>query len=116
MYQKTGPPRISGIHDEVRRPPLRVWTRRGFAPTLAGMDWLHSLRDLLKERLDAVADRDHYQRDPDGHLQRLQSVTTRLEESVQALPPDADPQLRHYLTRQSYVKAIDWLDQEITTP
>jgi hypothetical protein len=28
------------------------------------------------------------------------------------LGPSADPQLRHFLERQSYVKAIAWLDAQ----
>jgi hypothetical protein len=75
-----------------------------------------SLRDLIQERLDAVADRTHYERDPQSHLERLKSISVQLDSAVQELPADADPQLRHYLDRQSYLKAIAWLDQEIAAP
>jgi len=75
-----------------------------------------SLRDLIQERLDAVADRAHYERDPEGHLHRLKSISANVDKAVQELPADVDPQLRHYLQRQSYLKAIAWLDQEIVAP
>lgn len=68
------------------------------------------LRTLIQERLDTVADRTHYERDPAGHLDRLKSISSQLDSIIHALPPDTDPQLRHFLERQSYLKALDWLD------
>lgn len=79
------------------------------------MPW-KPLRDLIQERMDAVADRAHYERDPQGHLERLKSISARLDRAVQELPRDVDPQLHHYLTRQSYLKAITWLNQKIVAP
>lgn len=73
-------------------------------------DWT-PLQKLIQERLDVVADREHYTRDPDGHLDRLKSVSAALDALVSELPPEVDPQLRHYLERQSYLKALDWLSQ-----
>jgi hypothetical protein len=64
---------------------------------------------VLEERLRVVADRDFYQRDPAGHLAELQRVSEKLAEMVRQLPPTLDPMLRHYLERQSYVKAVEFL-------
>ncbi len=97
------------------------WTRAQSArwhlppPPMAPIDMtsLQSLRDLIQGRLDAVADRAHYERDPEEHLNRLKSISEQLDRAAQDLPADIDPQLRHYLDRQSYLKAIAWLDQEI---
>jgi hypothetical protein len=42
-------------------------------------------------------------------MQRLQEVSLRLEELEQRLPRSIDPQLRHFLQRRSYSKALDYL-------
>jgi len=69
-----------------------------------------ALRAALERRLEVVADRDFYARDPAGHLAALQAASTDVDRLVAALPADADPTLRHYLERQSYVKAVAWLE------
>ncbi len=76
------------------------------AKTMTGWD---SLQTLIRERLAVVADREHYSRDPAGHLERLKSASEKLESFVSALPADIDPELKHFLERQSYLKALDWL-------
>jgi hypothetical protein len=35
----------------------------------------------------------------------------RIEVLAGALPPETDPDLRHYLQRKSYAKARQWLEQ-----
>ena len=40
----------------------------------------------------------------------LKPLFARIESLSGQLPPDTDPQLRHYLTRQSYEKARFWLE------
>ncbi|MFZ4599267.1 MAG: hypothetical protein ACOYNN_11530 [Terrimicrobiaceae bacterium] len=39
----------------------------------------------------------------------LHVAAARLDALIVALPPGTDPTLRHYLERQSYTKALDWL-------
>jgi len=68
------------------------------------------LRGALERRLAVVADREFYARDPAGHLTELQAASAAVDRLAAALPADVDPTLRHYLDRQSYVKAIDWLN------
>lgn len=71
---------------------------------------LDSLCQALRRRLDIVADHALRDRDPAAHLAALREAASHLETLQNALPPGTDPQLRHYLERQSYHKAIDWLE------
>ena len=68
-----------------------------------------TLHDAVKERLDIVADHGVRDRDPAGHLAALKSAAQKLDAEVAKLPAGTDPMLRHYLERQSYTKALDWL-------
>jgi hypothetical protein len=72
---------------------------------------LVELREALQERLDVIADHELRQRDPRVHLERLKAAASRLDAAIAELPPDCDRQLRHFLERQSYVKALVWLEQ-----
>ena len=70
-----------------------------------------SLTDLaaaLRERLAIISD-EQSRTDPDRHTERLQAVSQRIEQLEQQLPPAIDPQLRHFLQRRSYSKALDLL-------
>jgi hypothetical protein len=63
----------------------------------------------LKKRLEIVADHEWRGRDPAGHLEELKAAAGRIDALVSSLPAGIDPTLRHYLERQSYTKARDWL-------
>jgi hypothetical protein len=67
------------------------------------------LLTAVQERLDTVADHAFRDRDPQAHLAALKAVAATLDAEVANLPSSADPMLRHYLERQSYTKALDWL-------
>jgi hypothetical protein len=69
------------------------------------------LRDALRERLGVIADHELRDRDPRAHLERLKSAASRLDAAIAQLPPQCDRELRHYLERQSYLKALAWLDE-----
>jgi hypothetical protein len=75
-------------------------------------DLLLELRDALQIRLEVVADRAFYERDPVAHLEKLRAASESLDRLARELPADTDPTLRHYLDRQSYVKALDWLNAQ----
>jgi hypothetical protein len=76
------------------------------------MNALYSeLRDALRERLGVTADHELRDRDPQAHLERLKSAASRLDAAIAELPPECDRELRHYLERQSYLKALAWLEQ-----
>jgi hypothetical protein len=73
----------------------------------------HIYRDLavaLRERLAVIADREHYQRDPAGHLERLKMVAATIGSLQELLPRDIDPQLAHYFQRASYDKALAFIE------
>jgi hypothetical protein len=70
-----------------------------------------SLHAAVKARLDIVADHAFRDRDAAAHLEALKSAAAQLDALVANLPPDTDPTLRHYLERQSYTKALAWLEE-----
>ena len=67
------------------------------------------LTTALRERLAIIADEES-RRDPDQHMARLQDVSQRIEALEQQLSPTLDPQLRHYLQRRSYSKALEHIE------
>jgi hypothetical protein len=69
---------------------------------------LTELAEALRERLTIIADEES-RRDPGRHMERLREVSERIEEIEHGLPPTIDPQLRHFLQRRSYDKALDLL-------
>lgn len=70
---------------------------------------LPALEAALRRRLDIVADLPFRDRDPAAHLEALKAAHRDLEIQIAALPPGTDPQLLHFLERQSYEKAIAFL-------
>lgn len=72
---------------------------------------LVELRKALQERLSVIADHELRARDPDVHLERLKAAASRLDAVIARVRPDCDAQLRHFLDRQSYLKALAWLDE-----
>lgn len=71
------------------------------------------LYDAVKARLDVVADHELRTRDSAAHLEKLKSAAFELDDLIGKLPRDTDPQLRHYLERQSFVKALGWLAERL---
>ena len=70
------------------------------------------LTSALRERLAIIGDEESRQ-NPDRHMARLQDVSDRIEALEQRLSPKLDPQLRHYLQRRSYSKALEHLEAEL---
>ena len=85
-------------------------------------DWVYSvnsfkkmlseLREAVRARLDVVADHALRDSDPAAHLDKLKQAAVRLDTLVADLPANCDPMLRHYLERQSYTKALAWLEEQ----
>jgi hypothetical protein len=69
---------------------------------------LNNLAEALRERLLIIADEES-RRDPDRHTARLREVSEKIERLEQSLPAQIDPQLRHFLQRRSYSKALELL-------
>ena len=72
-------------------------------------DLYSELADALRERLAVIADREFYQRDPAAHLEKLKAVSERITQLGAALPRPLPGDFAHYLQRQSYQKALDWI-------
>jgi hypothetical protein len=70
---------------------------------------LSDLAAALRERLTIIADEES-RRDPDRHTRRLQAVSERIEQLEHQLPQTIDPELRHFLQRRSYSKALELLE------
>lgn len=70
-----------------------------------------TLHGAVKARLDIVADHAFRDRDAAAHLEALKAAAARLDALVANLPPEINPELRHYLERQSYTKALAWLEE-----
>jgi hypothetical protein len=73
------------------------------------------LAAALRERLTIISDEES-RRDETRHIARLQSVSQRIEALGDALPATADPQLRHFLQRRSYSKALEFLETDRAQP
>jgi hypothetical protein len=69
---------------------------------------LTALAAALRERLAIVGDEES-RRDPVQHTERLREVSNRIEQIEHGLPPTINPQLRHFLQRRSYSKALELL-------
>jgi hypothetical protein len=73
---------------------------------------LADLATALRERLAIIADEES-RHNPERHTQRLQQISERIEMLEQRLPAQVDPQLRHFLQRRSYSKALELLENGI---
>ena len=73
-----------------------------------------ALANALRERLAIIADREAYNRDAAAHLERLKTVSERIESLHRELPPPVDPELAHYLQRCSYDKALQHLERGLS--
>jgi hypothetical protein len=72
-----------------------------------------SLTDLaaaLRERLAIIGDEES-RREPERHTERLHEISEKIERLEQSLPPKIGPELRHFLQRRSYSKALEWLEE-----
>jgi hypothetical protein len=66
------------------------------------------LAGALRERLAIIGDEES-RRDTARHMERLQRVSEKIAQLETRLPADIDPQLRHFLQRRSYSKALEHL-------
>ena len=71
------------------------------------------LASALRDRMDVIADRELYQRDPAAHLEKLKAVSLRIDELAAALPPPVPGDLAHYLHRASFAKALAWIEEQM---
>ena len=67
------------------------------------------LGDALRERLAIIHDEES-RRDEVKHIDRLRTVSEKIDKLQAALPHPVDPRLAHYLQRRSYDKALELLE------
>jgi hypothetical protein len=68
------------------------------------------LCESLRRRREVIADRTWYERDAEGHLEELKSVSEKIVHLGSELPDPVHPQLRHFLERCSYDKALEFIE------
>ena len=73
---------------------------------------LIDLAQALRERLAVIRDEES-RRDHTKHINRLRSVSERIDRLQESLPQSTDPRLVHYLDRKSYDKALDYLETQL---
>lgn len=73
-------------------------------------DFRNELVAALRARLAVIGDRELRARDPNSHLENLRAASEALSRLQTELPADAAPQLRHFLERCSYEKALAFLE------
>jgi len=71
---------------------------------------IQELIDLLRRRLTVIADHAWRDRDAEGHLEALKSVSQEISTWTTAHRAEVDAQLRHYLANASYQKALEHLE------
>jgi len=70
---------------------------------------LTELAAALRERLVIIADEES-RRDIARHMERLREISEKIDRLGQSLPSPVDPQLRHFLQRHSYSKALELIE------
>jgi hypothetical protein len=70
---------------------------------------LDDLAQALRERLAVIRDEES-RRDQAKHIERLRAVSEKIDRLQESLPPSIDSQLKHYLDRKSYDKALEYLE------
>ena len=68
------------------------------------------LAGALRDRLAVIANRELRERDPAAHLEALKTASEKITQLQAQLPRDTDPQLRHFLKKCSYEKALAMLE------
>jgi hypothetical protein len=67
------------------------------------------LKEALRERVAIIRD-EQSRHDEVKHIARLREVSEKIDKLQAALPQPVDARLAHYLQRQSYDKALDFLE------
>lgn len=70
---------------------------------------LVDLVEALRERLTVIRDEES-RCDEAKHIARLRAVSEKIDRLQESLTPSIDPQLKHYLDRKSYDKALEFLE------
>jgi hypothetical protein len=71
------------------------------------------LAAALRRRLDVIADRELFQRDPQAHLEALKTASQQIDQRAAELPSPIATELAHYLHRASFAKALAWIEERL---
>jgi len=71
---------------------------------------LAPLAELLRRRLSVIADHEWRDRDPDGHLEALKSVSEEIAAAHAELQGALSPRLEHFMSGCSYAKALEFIE------
>ena len=72
------------------------------------------LTAALRERRAIISDEES-RRTPEQHIERLKTISERIDALAAQLPQPIDPQLAHFLKRASYDKALEFLETSAST-
>jgi hypothetical protein len=75
---------------------------------------LADLAQALRERLAIIRDEES-RRDQANHVDRLRAISEKIDQLQALLPSSTNPQLKHYLQRKSYDKALEFLEGDRPT-
>lgn len=64
------------------------------------------LANLLRRRLEVIADHPFRDRDPAAHLQALAAASQAIDDWARAHSAELSPRLRHFLASASFDKAL----------
>ena len=70
---------------------------------------LPDLAQALRERLAIIRD-EQSRRDHATHIDRLRAISEKIDRLQALLPSSTNPQLKHYLQRKSYDKALEFIE------
>ena len=62
---------------------------------------LKKLAELLRKRLEIIADHEFRDNDPESHLKSLEEISVAIENQHETLGNSIDARLKHYLYLQS---------------
>ncbi len=77
------------------------------------VELLIALREALQHRTRVISDTEFRYRDAAGHLQALRDASEAIKSAASRLSPPIDHELRHYLDRASFDKALAWVEEKI---
>lgn len=77
---------------------------------------IKELTELLRQRLQIIADHAMRDANPEMHLQALQRVSESIDGMRTTLHSELPPRLRHFLEQSSYQKALAYLEELPASP
>ncbi len=72
---------------------------------------MEQLAELLRKRIEVIADHELRDRDPDAQLEALKDVSEKLMALHQELSSQLPWRLNHFLERCSYDKALAFIEE-----